>query len=537
MKTVMMPLVTMALVFGSLWPLDLIAQNQEPAKLPEGWTRLEPLRSDLGAVDFPDLNNAEEVVRNQIMRFRNSLITLARNYPDANQELSNAYGLLGSVCFAYKMRYTAEQCFNNAVKLNPGEFRWSYILGILNSDQGDAEEAITFLEQAAKSKGDYGPLWTHLGDLHMRFNRIDEARKNYQKSLEINPQSTAAMFGMGEVAMYEEKPEEAVEWFEKVLTLVPQANRVHYSLGQAWRKAGDKQKARHHLSLAGKVGVREADPLMEDLQRYLRGERVHMIRGKTAFGAGRFQDAVVEYQKAVKSKPDSLRARVNLGTSLGMMGRNEEAMVQFREVLKLDPENLNAHYNLGQILSGMGQWKEAGEHLAEVVAASPADMGARLALVKALARLQQFDTAMQHMQRIADEGPLNEAGVLALYELNYLSNKEKEARDTLLEGFDRMPDSGLIAHSLARFLASCKDLSLRDGKKAVELATKVMQVSSSPDHAITLAMAYAENGDCKAAADIQAQVVAALSEQNTPENIALMQKYLEHYQNNNPCRL
>ena len=83
---------------------------------------------------------------------------------------------------------------------------------------------------------------------------------------------------------------------------------------------GDAEKAKAHLAQQGSVGVRVADPLVDGLQDLITGERVYLARGKVAFEAQRYADAVTEFRKAVAAKPDSVTARINLGAALTQVG-------------------------------------------------------------------------------------------------------------------------------------------------------------------------------------------------------------------------
>ena len=58
-------------------------------------------------------------------------------------------------------------------------------------------------------------------------------------------------------------------------------------------------------------------------------------------------------------KPDSAEAHFNLGTALGKKGQIDEAISQFQEAIRLKPDDAKAHNNLGIALVKKGQIDEA----------------------------------------------------------------------------------------------------------------------------------------------------------------------------------
>ena len=76
----------------------------------------------------------------------------------------------------------------------------------------------------------------------------------------------------------------------------------------AYRGLGDTEKAMAQLAQQGTVGVRVSDPLVDGLQELIRGERVHLARGKLALESRRFVEANDEFQ-AKQSGPTATAFR------------------------------------------------------------------------------------------------------------------------------------------------------------------------------------------------------------------------------------
>jgi tetratricopeptide (TPR) repeat protein len=80
---------------------------------------------------------------------------------------------------------------------------------------------------------------------------------------------------------------------------------------------------------------------------------------------------------------------------------------------------------------------------------------------------------------------------------HYVEKNYAKARDDFQAALKLSPNELNTLNNLAWMEATCPDAEYRDGKAAVERATKVCQLSGwrLKEYASTLAAAYAENGD------------------------------------------
>ncbi len=97
--------------------------------------------------------------------------------------------------------------------------------------------------------------------------------------------------------------------------------------------------------------------------------RAHNNLGNAWLGVpGRLNDAVAQYEEALRLKPDYAEAHNNLGNALVQMpGRSDDADAQYEEAIRLNPDNPEIHNNLGYAWSitpgrlndAIGQYEEA----------------------------------------------------------------------------------------------------------------------------------------------------------------------------------
>jgi tetratricopeptide (TPR) repeat protein len=91
-------------------------------------------------------------------------------------------------------------------------------------------------------------------------------------------------------------------------------------------------------------------------------------------------DALAEYEEAVRRAPNDRLARISYGEALVRKGRIEEGLRRLQKEVELQPDEAYNHVALGSALCQVGRWEEGIQHLEEAVKLSPADRRLRAIL-------------------------------------------------------------------------------------------------------------------------------------------------------------
>ncbi len=486
--------------------------------------------ADLVPVPAPELADVDRVVADQLAEARRAFEEEVSSPGQSDEGRAESYGVLGQLYHAYELLDAARASYLNAVALAPADARWRHLLADVLRRQGLADAAA---EQylAASTLDPLGlAAMVRLGEVRLEVGRLDEAEEAFRAA------APSALAGLGQVALARRDYRRAATYLEAALRAVPGANRLHYSLAMAYRGMGELELAERHLELRGTVGLRPPDPLVDQLEEMRVGERVHLVRGRVAFSAGRFEEAAALFGTAVRAEPTSVRARVNLGAALARTGDLEGAVEQLVAALELAPGHAAASFNLGSLLLEAGRPGEAVGHLHNALRDQPEDAEGRLLLARALAESGEDEASLEHYQRAAALDPGSEAAVLGGAAALVRLGRFGQARSVLEAGHRRLPEDVAVAFALGRILAACPDLGLRDGARALGLAVEVYEAAPTPRHAQLVAQALAEFGRCEEAVSWQRQVVEAALAAGEPDVAGRLSADLEHYRTVRPCR-
>lgn len=252
---------------------------------------------------------------------------------------------------------------------------------------------------------------------------LNQAEKLYRTALEADPRHAAANYCIGMLKVQLQQPAEGLPHLLAALESKPET--FDYWLGylEALLQAGRSDEAASTLTLARQHGL--AGPLVEEFARRLqartaakplappptppntpsRAERrsealllrkqeksllslverrkfpdAHALArsmterfpqhglGWKVLGAfvsaeGRFQDALVPMQNAVRLMPGDAEAHVNLGMNLFRLDRFDEAEAQLKQAIALDPTLTSAHFRLAMIYGLRNRYAESEECL------------------------------------------------------------------------------------------------------------------------------------------------------------------------------
>jgi tetratricopeptide (TPR) repeat protein len=217
------------------------------------------------------------------------------------------------------------------------------------------------------------------------------------------------------------------------------------------------------------------DEAVDQFQRALRidpndSDAVYNL-GNALARQGNFEAAGKQLEYALQINPRNAMAAYDLGNVRARQGRFDEAMNQFERALKTDPGLAKAHYNMGSLLTQQGKLDEAIAHFRQVMLLAPEDARPPYHLGQIFSRQGKLDEAIRYYRLALRIDPANVKAryylAVALTEQGDFHGAGKEFQESL-----RIEPNLAEAHAgLARALTAegKKDEAVRHYQEAVRL--------------------------------------------------------------------
>jgi tetratricopeptide (TPR) repeat protein len=424
----------------------------------------------------------------------------------SDADLAGAYGELGALYQSQHVNRLAGDCYTNARRLAPQEFRWLYYSAYLAATIGDLEGAIAGYEAARKLRPDYLALTLRLADAWRESDRLDQAAQAYQSVVDSKGLEAAARFGLGQIAQLRRNYATAIRYFERTLALQPQASRVHYTLGQALQASGDTERAKQEFAQMGDVLPSFTDPLIKSLLALQQGSHIHFI---TAMKAARKQDFAAArdaFAAGLAREPGNANARVSYARALYLTGDRAQAQRELHTVVSSTPSNAMAWFLLGILAEEDDDSATAVKDYRAALRAEPGHAGAEFYLGNDCYRHGRYDEAATHYAASVAAAPDN-LPVYLPYVGALLQGRDGPARARAVLDRARMhfPEDVLLGFLQSQLQSLSGDREL--AQAALARARKQEQRQATPPNRELLALALAATGDFQQAAKIQDTVV------------------------------
>jgi len=140
-----------------------------------------------------------------------------------------------------------------ALELDPKIPLAHEVLGEIALAEGNAELALTELQQERTANPLYPYVYDRIGDAYLRQGKLDDAQKALNQAILLDPYTTGPLIQMGRLLLKRGDDSLAASFLERAEKMDPENYQTHTLLGQAYRAMGRKAEALKQYQAAQNV--------------------------------------------------------------------------------------------------------------------------------------------------------------------------------------------------------------------------------------------------------------------------------------------
>jgi tetratricopeptide (TPR) repeat protein len=364
-------------------------------------------------------------------------------------------------------------------------------LALLAQVTEEIAKKFDYLNQAAKIAPNNPAVLSTRGALYLATGKTAEAIADLQAVAKADPKNAEAQGALGLALLAAKRSDEAAEIFTAIIDRNPDEPGPYLSRARAYLQGRRYGKAIDDLDIA--------------LKQAPSHPRILLLRALANHGAGNAEAAKTDLDDALKD-PRGLQE-----LNVISLGRRSDIAEDLESLTKIAPKNSELLLQLGMLYLGTNQPRKAIEKCTAALEQEPENFMALRTRADALLGIGK------HPEAVAD------------YE------RAVKLKSRLSSDLEKTSWTGVL-NNFAWVLATSPEDSVRDGKRAIDLATQACdETNYSKSHILsTLAASYAETGNWEKAIEWSKKAAELGHEDEDTEG--QLKKELASYEAKKPWR-
>jgi tetratricopeptide (TPR) repeat protein len=250
-----------------------------------------------------------EAERQMLARSATNSISAFRNYCKAYTEFQRGASM-----------ETVAALFNSAIQEDPNFWEAQYNLGVIYFNFNQYAKAINQFEIVISRNSRFYKPYYGLGVIYFLQRRYDKAIQNFENVLQYYPDHDRTLYYLGRVYVRIDSLKKGLDYLNKSAEINPNYAPTYYQIALANIRRGWYKTAIQALRTTLKL----------DPDNY----NSHNTLGECYYNIQRFDEAIIEYDKATLLRRDFSTAYFNLGNTYYKKGALEEIVDSYLEILE-----------------------------------------------------------------------------------------------------------------------------------------------------------------------------------------------------------
>lgn len=343
---------------------------------------------------------------------------------------------------------------------------------MLKGKYGDAE---SMYKQALQRNGKSVPATVGYGMALAKQFKLDGAKAQFEKALEMDPRNAMAHAGLAMV-MYNSLQSSsqtvranqdailrnAEAECKQGLAIDPGMPEAHYTLGNVYRTQGRIDDALNEYKEAAKLDPEYSEAFAGiGLVNMNKGQwadavtafkqaialssgnsTAHYGLGRTYFKQGLYDEALKELNTSLYQHRESAPVRLTRGEVYNAQGNTVAAVREFQEAIRIKPETPEAYINIADIRENRGDLEDAIAQLRSGTELMPDNSALRGRIADLSLKLEKLDQAIKEYQKVLEVDPGNGMAAQGLTRAYYMkANKDANSSFFVSNEFETAKNS------------------------------------------------------------------------------------------------
>ncbi|MEQ8733652.1 MAG: tetratricopeptide repeat protein [Rhodospirillaceae bacterium] len=192
---------------------------------------------------------------------------------------------------------------------------------------------------------------------HHQAGNINEATRLYHAVLLQDPLQPDALNLLGVIAHQNKAYQEALEYFDRAISIAPNMVAAHFNKGNLCRDIKHPEQATLAYESALKIDPGYGDAILN--------------LGCVLYDEGHMEAALPHFKKLIEIAPQFAKAHYNLAKCFGALNRLEEAHQAIGKALRLQPDDPDTHFVAAGLSAGTKNLEAAVHHIETAIKLRP----------------------------------------------------------------------------------------------------------------------------------------------------------------------
>lgn len=303
---------------------------------------------------------------------------LAEEVASAYPESPNALAVAAHFCHVEGQSDKEVAIWQRCLAIDPNCAEAHYGIGVIALRSGDYAQAVLALQKAASIDPDDLRVPGTLAEALVGLERYDEALEMLEATSRRGKVSVDVMASLGQAYLRRGEPDKAYKTFSLLVEQVATDPRGHYGLARACVKMGRQDEAQQHMNHFKALDSARLQQEIQQAQAYsdeaaARGLLVQILVAAARVYQGHGDPIRSEsmWRRSVHVDERNIDGWTELLKLYGAAGRDHDALAVSRKLAELEPDNPDHWYNIALLSGRFEEYDAALQAAARAVSLDP----------------------------------------------------------------------------------------------------------------------------------------------------------------------